>query len=259
MKQVLSYISIVLLAIILIWIIKENEVNMPAKVYTVDTYYSYMIKDDETIDLNFYLNDEHPLGNIDSYMDITITNEDESKKLSVSLSDLKMLEQESYLGETYNKYMLICDMPSLNQHFYIEDAYLDITLTNQDHYNFYIGSLSLYYLETSSDDLCSWTSLSAVKDSPIKISRMHQITVEYDDMLEHINNIELGIDYNIDYELTDDAIILTIDYEPQLFYACPIIISFKNGDKQVINHFTYIKDFQVLKESGLMLYGYVLS
>ena len=59
--------------------------------YTVDTYYSYVIDSDETVDIYIYLNKKHPLVSVDSYMESYIYNEDNSKQISLNIKDIKMI------------------------------------------------------------------------------------------------------------------------------------------------------------------------
>ncbi|QWB95377.1 hypothetical protein KHQ89_05300 [Mycoplasmatota bacterium] len=259
MKHIFIYISLVLLATTLVWIIKENETVMPLKIYTLDTYYSYANQDNKSIEIDFYINGTHPLTDVESYMETELVNEDKNKKLSLDLNEIKMISSENYLGETYQKYALIFDMPNINQSFYIEDAFINITLLNQDEYEFYIGSFSLYTLEESDQEIFLWESLSAIKDAHIDINRMSQIQVTYDEIYQSITSVELGFGFETSYELTDDALLINITDEQQLFYACPIIIHYMNGESEIIDYFMYINDFQMMKQSGLLLHGYLLS
>jgi hypothetical protein len=259
MKHIIIYISLVLLAGTLVWFIKENEEIVPLKLYTLDTYYSFINQEDETIDLSFYINGKHPLIDIDSYMSTEVTDEEAHKKLSLDLIDIKMVATENYLGETYEKYMLIFEMPRLNQSFYIEDAYLNIVLLNQDTYQLFVGSFSLYEIEESDDEILLWRSLSAIKGTDVDINRMSQITVEFDALYQNISSVELGYQYEMNYEVTEDALLINIFDDQQLFYACPIIIHYVNGKSEVIDYFIYINDYQMMKQSGLLLHGYLLS
>ncbi len=256
MKHIFIYVTLFCLAALMVFIIKSNTKTPPIKLYTVDTYYSYILKDEETIDIAFYLNASYLLEDKASYAETTLHNEDDSKQLDVELSSINKAGSETYLGETYDKYIWSFYMPSMNQSFYLEDGYLNITLDNSMELDLYFGSLSLFYVESQVSYL-NWTALSAIKGDT-DINRMHQIMIEYHEIDQMIEHISLGVDQEVLFDL-DEVLTLTLPNKNQCFNACPIIITYQNGDIEVIDYFIYIKDYQILKESGLMLYGYLLS
>jgi len=258
MKKILVYVSICVFALLAVFFIKYNQKVIPPKLYTVYTYYSYTL-DDETIDIFFYLNKEHPLIDEQSYDHISIENSDQSKKVALTLNDIKYVYDEVYLGETYQKYVWIFEMPHMSQHFIIDDALLNITLLNGNNYQFNIGTISLYKFDESENDALNWRSLEASKKENGLISRMHQIYISYDDLSKTIENIELGVNDLVDYQIDHNQITITIDDEHQLFYATPIIINYLDGTSQKIDYFIYINDYYILKESGYLLYGYAIS
>jgi len=258
MKNVLVYVSLCVIALLTVFIIKYNQEVIPPKLYTVNTYYSYTFND-ESIDIFFYLNQEHPLTDEQSYDHISIENSDQSKKVALTLNDIKYVYDETYLGETYQKYVWIFEMPDMNQHFIIDDALLNITLLNGNTYQFNIGTLSLYKFDASGSDALNWTSLKADKKENALISRMHHIYISYDDLSKNIESIQLGVDDLINYNVESDQIIITIEDKHQLFYATPIIITYTDGTRQLIDYFIYINDYYILKESGYLLYGYAVN
>ncbi|MFA6800766.1 MAG: hypothetical protein WCR19_01505 [Acholeplasmataceae bacterium] len=259
MKQVIIYISMIVVAFLMIFIIKYNEAKQPIKIYFVNTYYSYVLDEEETIDIMFFINHDYPILDTNNYMDVKIYNEDQSKQMTLSALEINLMGSESYLGETYEKYMLELQMPQINQSFYIDDAILEITLTNDDIYQFYFGTLSLFYSEQSEVNIIDWQSLSAIKDAETSISRIKEIYVAFNEINQTIDEIYIGANHQVNWTINDDKLILTIDYDKQLLYACPIMIYNDQGDIQIIDYFLYINDYQILKESGMMLYGYLLS
>ncbi len=258
MKHVIIYISMALIAFVMVWLVRTNEEVVPIKVYTVDTMYSYIIDNDETIDLNFYINDIHPLTDINSYLDFSIENEDCSKLIEVEPLGIKSIGNETYLGESYNKYQIEIKMPIINQSFTIDDAYIHIELEGDLVYRFYIGSLSLYQ-PNEMVKAFDWYSLSAVKASNNQISRFSKIFIEYTQIDKTISYIELAKDYRVDYTLDEEILTLDIKDENRLYYATPVIIHYVTGEEEIINYFLYINDFQILKESGVLLHVYMLS
>lgn len=258
MKHIIFYISLILIAILLVVIIKVNQEIIPLKLYTVDTYYSYMIEDDETIDVIFYLNGKHPLTDQDNYMEVNLSSEDLSEMLSLSIDELKSIGHESYLGETYTKYMLKLNMPSINQSFAIDELYLNVRLLNDDEYQFYLGSLSLYMSNDPCDAL-NWHALEGIKEEQSKLSRLYQIYISYQNLSKGIEDIYIGYEHPVSFDISNDKITLTIKDERKLLYGCPIVITFNDHTSQVIDYFIYINDYEILKESGMLLHGYLLS
>ncbi len=259
MKNIIIYMTMLCIACLMVWIIKINDEVNPTKLYTVDTYYSYIVDTNETLDVIFYINQTHPLSDIDQYLDVDIENETRSMMLSMQPNSLKTVGEEVYLGEAYNKYMLSLDLPSINQSFYIDEAYIDITLVNNNSFIFYIGTVSLFTSEKTVVSSLDWTSLSAKKEQGILKSRLSEIDIEYNRLDKTISHIDLGVDFSVNYDLDDNLLTLMINDENQLFYACPVIIVYETGDIQIIDYFLYINDLQILKESGMMLNGYLLS
>lgn len=259
MKHIFIYLSIMILAIICVALIKFNQEVIPTKVYTVDTYYSYVIDRDDTIDLYFYLNKTHILKDIEAYDFVQVEDDEKSKSLSLDVHALKYIDDEFYLGETYQKYVLMLDMPRLNASFKIDDMYASIYLTNGDHYRFHMGSISLYHANKEEMNHLDWESLSAVKKEGYTMSRIYEIYVEFLSLNQIISYIEIGFEKNVDYSIDDHKLTIHINDEQQLLYATPIMICFMDDTIQIIDYFVYINDFQILKESGHLLNGYELS
>lgn len=259
MKHIFIYISIMILAIICVALIKLNREVVPAKVYTVDTYYSYVIDRDDTIDFFFYLNKTHVLKDIEAYDFVQIEDEKKSKSLSLDVHALKYINDEVYLGETYQKYVLMLDMPILNASFEIDDMYASIYLTNGEYYRFHMGSISLYHANKEEMEHLDWESLSAVKKEGYTLSRIYEIYVAFISLNQMVSHIEIGINQNVGYNIDDHKLTIHINDDQQLLYATPIIIYFVDDTIQIIDYFVYINDYQILKESGHLLNGYELS
>lgn len=259
MKHIFIYLTIIVLSMLCVVIIKTNSEKLPAKIYTVNTYYSYVIDHNDTIDLFFYINDDHVLEDEDAYDIIYLENDDQSKSLSLDVQALKYVDDESYLGETYHKYVLMLDMPTLNVGFKIDEMYASIYLINGQHYRFYMGSLSLYKPVQEEMSYLDWQGLSAIKKEGSKLSRIHEIYITYLHLDKTITYVEIGEEKQVSHTIEDDKITLTLADENQLLYATPIIIHYLDDTIQIIDYFLYINDFQILKESGYLLNGYELS
>ncbi len=260
MKQLLVYMFMIVTVVFMVILISKNEEEISVKLLTVDTYYSFIDTESESIYIDFYLSDHnHPLIDKQSYDQLEIHNDDHSKSMYLSLTDVIFQHEEYYLSDTYYKYSYIIEMPLLGYDFDIEDCYLTINLVNQETYDIFIGSLSLKTVEDNNESPLDWTSLSGMKMVSSYLSRLHQIQIDYVTLNKTITNVSVGSLYQSDFELVNNQLKINIFYKQQLFYACPIVITFEDQTTTIINYFIYIKDFETLKQSGQLIYHYALN
>jgi len=256
MKSLLFYVSVILLISMLVILIKENEVKFEKRILTVAQYYSYLSMDEGTMEIPFYLNEEnHPLSNQESYMSVYFSNADETKKIQMHLKDIHDGHVETYLSGTYHQYLLVLELPYLNYDFFIQDLYMHVELTNNDQYEFYLGSFSLSYIENS-EEVLHWSGLNGNKAENEFLSRLYEIYIDYDSMSSEISQIEIGVDYDVSFSIHEGRITLTIPKDSYLLNEVPIIIYYVNNQIQVIHPFRYLVDYQILKESGPLITAY---
>jgi hypothetical protein len=259
MKHLISYFTILLLAIFMVVIIRHQEPKVSLKLITVSKYYAYLYTTEQKISIPIYINSgNHPLSDQDSYQHTYLSNEEESKKLEVSLFALEKFGTETYLNDEYHIYHLIFTMPYLAHDYYIEDCYLNITLANDQGINVYIGKMSLLYLESDSS-LFDWQSLSGIKKENSFLSRLSEIHVNFFESIETIESIQLGMDLEVTFKEEQNKLIIYIPFESYLLDNVPIIITFSNTEKQGIMNFKYIVDYHILKESGPLIHTYALD
>lgn len=259
MKHVFVYVFMITLVVFMVILVNKNENVINPKLLSVDTYYSYLDEDTEDCYIDFYLNTkDHPLVDVNSYSNLKLHNIDHSKSIELELKDVIFLHQETYLNETYFKYSYVFDMPLLGYDFDIISSYLEIILVNDDLYDIFIGSISFKTIDED-ESFMDWTALSGQKQDNQYLSRLHEIDIEYDQLLDGIKHISVGNLYDVSFEIFDDIINITIPYEHQLFYACPIFITYQNDKINIINYFVYMKDFETLKQSGQLIYHYALN
>ena len=259
MKNLVIYVFIIVTVIFMVMIINKNEETRTPKILTVDTYYSYIDALDDVFYIDFYLSTSiHPLTEINAYLSVMIHDEAFDKSLDLNLFDIIYRHQETYLHETYYKYSYVFDMPALAYDFDILDCYLEISLTNESIYDLYVGSLSLKTVRDDSHHL-EWSALSGLKKEGSYLSRLDTITIHYEKIDENISHISLGNLYDVTFQVIEDEIIITIPFKAQLFYACPIIMIFADNETEVFNYFIYINDYEILKQSGQLIYYYALD
>jgi len=259
MKHLISYFTIILIAIFMVLIIRHNEPVLSPKIITVSKYYSYLYSSDQKISIPIYLNiGHHPLSDFESYQNTYISNEEESKKLEISLVAVEKFGVETYLNDEYHIYHLIFSMPYLASDYYIEDCYLNIILANDEAIKVYIGKMSLIYLDSDSN-LFDWSSLSGIKKENSFLSRLSEIHIDFFENNQDIESIYLGMDLEVTFEKESSKLIIYIPYQSYLLDNVPIIITFSNTEKQGIMNFKYIVDYHILKESGPLIHTYALD
>ncbi|OHE27894.1 MAG: hypothetical protein A2009_00520 [Tenericutes bacterium GWD2_38_27] len=259
MKSFLFYVTVIILVSALVIIIKQNEVMIEKRVLTVAQYYSYRSVEEGRMEVPIYLNEEkHPLSNPESYLNIYFSNLDESKKIEMPLKDIQYGHVETYLNGIYHQYLLMLELPYLDHDFLIEDLYMHIELINMDQYSFYLGSFSLVYL-ADSEDVLDWTGLNGSKEEHHFLSRLKEIYIDYETMVEEIDRIEIGVNMEVLFTIQGNRITLDIPVADYLLNDVPIIIYYANHQIQIIDNFRYLVDYQILKESGPLINLYALN
>lgn len=260
MKHVVVYIFIIIVCLFMVILINKNQETQSVKLLTVDTYYSFVDETDSYIYLDFYLNtNNHPMVDQESYQSLMIHSQDQSKSMNLALTDVLFQHQETYLNDLYFKYTYKIESPLLGYDFDISDCYLTVELNNDETYALYMGSISLKTIYEDDFTHLDWQGLSGSKQDQSYLSRLKQIDIDYTRLSEDIKSIHVGDLYHVSYEVLEDEIIIDIPYMKQLFYACPIIITFEDHSIYVIDYFVYIKDYEILKQSGQLIYHYALN
>ncbi len=209
--------------------------------------------------VSLYINDiDHPLAHAQSYEAIELSNSDESKKLEMQLTKITYGYEEVYLNEIYQQMTLYMPVPDLGEDFLIHDLMMHVILVNGDTYEISLGTLSLISIDTMTEAL-NWTSLEGHKNDNLFISRLGNIYIEYVDLNLNIQTIKIGIDYFIDFKIEPTMITLDIPKQDILLDDVPIIIYFDNGSIQTIANFRYMFDYEILKESGMLISTYALN
>lgn len=259
MKLIPLYLFMMTLVVLMVLLINKNSEQVVFKYLSVDTYYSYLDREDELIYIDFYLNTrKHPFVEKESYQQLKIHNEDLSKAMNLELKTVIYLNEENYLNETFYKYSYVFSAPELDYDFDIEKCYLQIELTNDDVYDVYIGSIS-FKSQNEDEPFIEWKALSSKRNKLSFVPRLFEIEIEYIDLNKTIKKISVGNLYETNFIITDHVIKIEITHENQLFYACPVIITYEDEQINTLNYFVYMKDFETLKQSGQLIYHYALN
>jgi len=259
MKHTAFIFSLVVLISMMAIIITNNIEKVPKRLLSVQKYYSYLYEDDLEMKIPLYLNDiDHPIAHASSYDAILLTNPDESKMIQLELSKITYGYEEFYLNEKFYQMTLHLELPNLGEDFLIEDLVMKVSLVNGDSYEFSLGVLSLMSI-TSDSDALDWSALEGRKNESLFISRLKTIIIEYTTCLKEIDNILIGIDSQVAFNVEQDQIVLTIVDQYILMDDVPIIIHYSDGSIQTIANFRYMFDYEILKDSGMLITPYALN
>ena len=259
MKHIIFYVLTACCACIIAYIIMHNTEEKHPKLLTIDTTYSYIYDDQQTIEIIFYINHKkHPLNDIRAYDYLYLANEDETKRIEVELKSVSKGHFESYLGETYQQIILQVKCPYVDGYYEIEHVFLKINLVNQQNYMIRLGDLFIHQKE-SPDQYLVWQSLYGMKSENQFVSRLAEIHVPYETLEKPISSVSIGTNDLITFQLEDNILKITILYQEKLLFQVPVILTFDDESIQIIDNFRYIIDYQLLKESGPLVNIYALN
>lgn len=259
MRQVVLYLFMIAALAFMALMINKRETQPSPKLLTVKTDYRFIDEREEPLYFEFYTSTKnHPLLLLDSYEQFIIHNETESTQLTLVLKELIYLHEESYLNDLYYKFSYLCEAPLLEMDFYLEDAFLTIILINGHHDTFYLGSISLITPNESTNHL-DWQALSGEKKPGSYLSRLAQINVEFKTLNQSIHSIYVDSETPSEFYIENQILIILIEEQSALLNACPVVIWFQDGSQQLLPYFIYIKDFEILKNSGPLIYHYALN
>ena len=105
----------------------------------------------DKLDIAIYSNYKGPYQTIDAIESVYLF--EEAKRLEVVLLEINKSYDYKYLKETFHKYIYTLSLPILENHYYMEEAYLEINLKNGESETFLLGSFDYYYKEGNNLDL----------------------------------------------------------------------------------------------------------
>lgn len=259
MRTLIFYLFTALVSFFMAYIIFNNKEKPIPKILTIDTTYTYLAEENQKMEVSLYINHKHhPLNDKQSYQFLYLSDQDETKKLEVELLDIKKNHYENYLNETYQQVTLLVKLPYITGNIDILNAYINITLTNQETYSFFIGKFFYTYMYMDGDFL-DWTGLQGLKAENQFISRLQTIVIPFHTLSKDIREVSVGSHDRITYEIKDQKLHLYIDYDAHLLFHVPIIITYTDSSIQTISNFRYFIDYQTLKESGPLVNMYALN
>lgn len=245
MKKIAPFILIPTLIILLIIILIDNKEPINPKIVTINTNHSYLYnKNQTTIDLNIYINDNnHLLTEVETYESTIIKDSNSNKLIHLELISINYSHHETYLNEDFYSYVLKFEFPNLNNDFYIENAYLELSLYNNKTYIVKIGSFNLTYLDDAKP--LNWLSIDSKKDETANLS-INKIIIETDIELPAIESVYISNEL-LQFSYINKTLIITFN---SIYYInnVPVIINTVN-DTYYLNNHIYSTDYFLIEKA----------
>lgn len=254
-KDILFFSLFIGLAALMLIIIYLDEPKKDAVILTAHTDYIYYYEADSYIKIMFYVNDPFsPFFNIDHYERLILKDASEATQMDVELSFVSLNHEEVYLNQTYTQVMLHITMPYLASDLEISDLVIEIMLTNGLHVSLPLGQLFIGYETYFTEQTLNWNGLYGFKSETHVTPRIHTVHVTYSHLPKDILKIEIGHLTDITFKHQEGELIIMIPYDQALLYEFPIKIIYGDDDIDLIPNFLYMKNYQILTESGPLLY-----
>lgn len=209
----------------------------------------YSLYDINEISINLYANRKTAYQNIDAINNCYISDIENNKKLKIDLITINKTEQYDYLNETYTSYNYLFSLPNIDNYFYIEEAYLTITLQTADKITIKIGSFD-YYVENSNlkinelsgtryEDFPSLNKIVLAFDleEPIYISKVYFNNKIYNNVNKIVNKDEV-LEIELSKQLFKiDIISLKLTYyidDQQYEYILPYYLYYQTNENPLL-------------------------
>lgn len=257
MKKVLPYLIVILSLFALFILIFTNKEKNSTKIITIDTLHSYLYTQDQLIEIPIYSSNDQLIKEIDAYEQTYLYNNN-NKKLIIDLVDITFSHQETFLGDSYSKYIFKFLMPNLTEEFSIKNAYLKIVFINNDEYSFKIGDLYLNYYESSAFN--QWQSIDSKRNQEsLKSVQMDVIEIDFEKIPNNIKKIQIEPNTTLKYDVVNNKLLINIPNYNLLINNIPLWIELTSGEYITFNNHYYIIDYDTLEKAGKLLNYYAID
>ena len=142
-------------------------------------------------------------------------------------------------------FILRYEIPNLNNNFYIDEAYLDLTLSNNTSYTFKIGSFNIIYLTNGTE--LNWQTIDSKKDNTTDLS-ISKIIVETESDIGEI--LEVYIESEpLNYSYINNTLIISLDNSDLYTNNIPVVITTSDKTYYLNNH-QYVKDYDLIEKAN---------
>ena len=259
MKRMSFYLIVLALVLMMGYLLHRMRPQTVNKLLSIDTEYSFLMEDDRQGSFLLFINSEkHELTAIENYARILLKDHANDSLIELSLFQVSLGDQEIYMKESFYRLSIAFLVPTLQQDWIFDDAYLTIELKDQREYEFRLGRVS-FYQESHDEVKLSWTGLSGIKKANDLRSRLYRITIDYEGELPFIEMIDVGTCAAVTFYHEHQKLFIDLETSDYLLYDVPIVITYQDGSRQTISNFLYVVDYMLLKESGPMINVYTLD
>lgn len=249
-KYIIHIVIIILFIVAFILLLLNNKKKIIPKIITVNSVNSFLYNEEQMIELSLFINDvDFPMGDINTFKSFKVSNHDDSKSLKLDLKEITYSHNELLFNDNYYKYYLKFIFPNLENNFYIEEAYLSISLLNNEKFTFKIGEFNLIYVNDSTD--MKWNYLEGIIDENIQYN-LNSIRLDIELDKEEIKRIYTKPNEELEYKSNENMIIIYLNDKFKVNSYIPLIIE-TTTNTYVFNNFHYITEYDLLEKSRNIL------
>lgn len=212
----------------------------------------------DKLDIAIYSNYKGPYQTIDAIESVYLF--EEAKRLEVVLLEINKSYDYKYLKETFHKYIYTLSLPILENHYYMEEAYLEINLKNGESETFLLGSFDYYYKEGNNLDLIElhatkYDDAYQIKDISVKFNLDKEIFI---DKIKLSNEISI----NVGKFIKDDVLVINVPRLMKIVDALSLVIHYEvdgNEYVEVLPHYLFFDGLENILEYGYLNYVKVID
>lgn len=219
------FLPFIIIFISFLLVINYLAYKSPVETKLITQQKVYSVGNNNNLNILIYANTKTAFQEKEAIEKAYLCNFDETKKLEITINNIKALNNYKYLKETYKEYMYTFNLPAIDNYFYIKDAYLFIRLKNSKEMSFKLGSFDYY----NNEELLDITELYGQKyNDSLTLKNINlRFSLTEDIFIEHVylanslftyvgktitNNELLTIDFPKLDKITD-KLVVKIDYQ----------------------------------------------
>lgn len=258
-KDYVFYGCLSLILIGMFLIIEHNSPQPKTVLISVETTYSKLYDDQTPLTVPIYISAHAHEMLSETYINhIQLIDEDAGFELLIDGYHISYGHQETYVNEVFQQVLFHMEMPYFGRDLTMLNAELIIDMTDGKTHRMPIGQLHLVHRIEGMVNRLDVKSQYGIKQTGDTLSRLHEVHLHVYEQPQGINRMDIG-GIEVSYLLDGMILKLSIPYDDSLLYDVPIRIYYDDGHIDHIDNFIYIIDYEILKESGPLLYVLTLD
>ncbi len=258
MKKVLFPLLIVLLSGLIY--LNYLAYNSPKEDKIISQATTYSLTELDQLNLKLYANRKTAFQEKEAINNLFLHNVEQTKKLTVEIVEIKKLQNYSYLSDKYTCYSYLLELPSLDTHFFINEAYLTIRLKNGHECSLFIGSFD-YYRKSSNLDLVELYG-TRHPDFPALDSVSFKFNLAEEIFLDHLfisNKVRVYLGKSL---ASDELLTVILPAQNQISDCLVLKLVYQQNGQLLTEHLPYYLYYETWENPlnyGLINYVYLLS